>query len=695
MTPEEARANAARRAIQQRRQAAATPDGRATAPGTSPEAAARIPQGMVFDPQTGGYVDTALAAERRGPAMGAVGNFLTGGMFVGEGIDEVAGQVGGPIARETARQSVQQFRENRPVAATAAQLTGGVLSALPFAGPGARAVSALPGVLPKAAAAVGGGAVAGGLEGASQGYLSGTTPEDRRERAVTGGVIGSGLGAGAGTVGLGLGALGKAAAQRIKRLDLDVIADEFGVDRKAAQIIKRALVNDDLDAAQEALQRAGDDAMLADAGRGTASLLDAAAQTGGAPLRVAREAVNARARAAQPKIVGVLDDVLGDPTGRRAAATAIRQRTARARQQAYDAAYGAAIDYADDAGRQIESVLERVAPRTMRSAINEANDAMRDAGVRNMQIMAEIADDGSVTFREMPNVQQLDYLKRALDDIARKGTDPATGQMEDAARRAANQAKSLRDAVAEAVPEYRRALKIGGDTIAERDALEMGRRLMSEHITVEDVAETVRGASDAQKKAIRQGLRQDLEKRMGAVRATMTDNAVDARQAVKATLDTSSENVRKKLMLALGPDYNKFSKGMDQASAALELRAAMAANSATAIRKSIQKGIDEVMEPNAVQALLRAEPQTAAQKTVQAATGFNELPSVQREAVLERVAQVLTGVRGDDAQKALQVVRRAMEGQPVSDAQANLVGRVVGSGAFISAHQGSGQALQR
>ena len=665
-----------------------TPDGRSVAPGTSAEDAARVPPGMVYDPQTGGYADAAAIAQRKGPAMGALGNFAAGGVFVGEGVDEAIGAMRGEVAQEVARQSVQQYQEQHPVAAGALRFAGGMASAAPIGGVGAGMVAKAPGPLLKGAAALTAGAVAGSMEGASSGYLRGRTPQQRQKMAQGDAVIGGAVGAGAAGVGLAAAPLGKAMIQRVRKMDLSVIASEFGISPKAARLIKRYLINDDLDAAQDLLARSGDDAMLADAGPGTAAALDAAAQTGGAPLRIARDAVEARAAATQPKLVKMLDDVLGAPEGRRAANKAVNSKSAAARTAAYDAAYGSPIDYASQQGRDIEAVLERVSPKVMRKAVDEANDAMRDSGAKNMQIMAQISDDGSVSFQSMPDVRQLDYLKRALGDIAEEGRDSITGQVSDAGRRAGNQARDLRDAISAAVPEYQRALKLGGDTIAERESLRLGADILSPRTTVEDVREWAKTASTADREAVRQGLRQEIEKRMGDVRSTVSDSATDARESIKAALDVSSRNARAKLRIALGDDADKFFSGMDQSRAALELRAAISANSKTAIRQSGREAVNEILEPNALQSMLTGRVGAAVEKTAGAVTGVGKMPTEQREKILSEIATALTQIRGRKAQKALATVRRAMNGQRVTDEMAAQAAKVIGGQSFNLSYQG-------
>jgi hypothetical protein len=110
----------------------------------------------------------------------------------------------------------------------------------------------------------------------------------------------------------------------------------------------------------------------------------------------------------------VLDDTLGASEGTAALRRSIREETELPRAATYRQAYDQPINYAGRRGRHLESLMRRVP----QSAINEANALMRLEGVQSAQILADIADDGSISFVRMPDVRQLDYITRALGDIA-------------------------------------------------------------------------------------------------------------------------------------------------------------------------------------------------------------------------------------------------------------------------------------
>ncbi|MFP3442632.1 hypothetical protein R0K18_33350, partial [Pantoea sp. SIMBA_133] len=82
--------------------------------------------------------------------------------------------------------------------------------------------------------------------------------------------------------------------------------------------------------------------------------------------------------------------------------------SAPARHEAYEKAYSQPIDYASEAGRNLESLIARV-EKAAPGTISLANRLMAGEGVNSKQILASIGDDGSVTFRQMPDTRQIDY----------------------------------------------------------------------------------------------------------------------------------------------------------------------------------------------------------------------------------------------------------------------------------------------
>lgn len=640
--------------------------------------------------------DQMTLSQMGGAAGGLVAKGVQGVPIIGEFVDEAFNAINpGQGDRLRALQSATE--REYPKSSLAAEIGGGIVGSLPaaIAGTGAamQAATRTGRVLRGAAIGAGAGATEGAIAGAGRAN-DGDRVGGATTGAVVGGTLGGVLGATAPLIGEGVASL----AKRIKRLDVKTIADEFGVSAPAARTIKNALLNDDLDTAVSRLRELGDDAFLADAGPATGQLLNSASATGGKALRVTREAVTERSERLGQRLPQKLDDILGAPVGTKQAARQIAQTTAPARKAAFDRAFSQPVDYAGP-GIKIEGVLQRVPPNTMQAAIREANEAMAEAGEKNLQILADIADDGSVTFREMPNVRQLHELKMALDGVARDAVDQF-GRPNAQGLRAGRLARDLRSAIGDAVPDYLKALKIGGDKIQTDNALDLGRKLLFKGTKVEDVRDFVKqGLSKESRDAARQGIRAAIEDTLSNVRRTISDPDIDAREAMQAVKEMSSRANKDKLKLILGDTKAKqLLDELDRSAAALALRDAVSRNSDTAIRQSIQGQVKAEATPSLLRRTLGrgGNPLEAAQTITEEIAGIDPRAMSGREkAIFDEIADALTRVRGPEAERALDLVRVALAGQPIKDTEAQLIGRVVAGVGAGSVGQGGLQSLER
>lgn len=625
-----------------------------------------MPAGMVLDPATGRIVDTNAEAEVRRNEGGFMqglsdyaGQFVAGTPFVGEYLDETAGAIGGDIAQERARAKLQSFQNANPGTSTALRIAGGISGAIPLA------VAAGPAAIAAAPASIGGqvlaggaaGLVGGGVEGAISGYGSGTDAESRMENAQSRGVVGSVFGGAAGVAMPALAAGAKPVINKIAdALTSNRRAAEVGLSLPSASILSRGLDADGSLSGTGAanIARAGPDGMLADAGPNARTLLDTAIQRSGPAGVQAQRAIEQRASGAGRAIRDTMDTTLGAPQGINASARGIAANARPALREAYDRAYSLPIDYASDAGRNIEATLRRVPNRIMKQAVDTANEAMQVAGTTNKQILADISDDGSVTFREMPNVQQLDEIKKALGEIGANEVDHF-GRPTAAGARAKTMAREVREATAAAVPEYRSAVKLGGDKIAEDQALDLGRKLLRPNTTREQVLDVVGGASEAERAAVAQGLRYDIEEKMANVARAVTDGNMDAREAVKAVKDFSSRANREKVAAAIGEEKaGQLFADLDRAAMSLDLRAGVQQNSKTFARLSMADTIAEQQDGGALGALLEGKPIGATQRIAQLLSGRTpEAKTAMADKTYQEIVKALTSRRGADAQRVL------------------------------------------
>lgn len=398
------------------------------------------------------------------------------------------------------------------------------------------------------------------------------------------------------------------------------------------------------------MAKAGADAMLADAGPNAKAILDTAIQRGGPGGVSARDAIAARTGKATSAIADALDNNLGAPEGITAARSAIRTGSAPARSAAYKAAYEAPIDYAAPGGQTIEEIVKTRVPQ---SAINEANALMRAEGNQSKQILAKVADDGSVTFENLPDVRQLDYITRGLNEVADQadGAGKLGGQTAKG-RAYSNLAQELRGHLKDLVPEYGQALETAADPIRRSKAVELGSKLFSAGTTRDQVDEAVRGMTQAEKDAVAQGVRSRLDDAMANVTRTIQDGDTPGREAIKAIKDLSSRANREKLEAVIGKQKaDALFSEVDRATTSFDLKASVAENSKTYARQETAAKVAQMTEPGAIGQALQGKPLKAGQRIAQAMTGQTpEKITAKQDAVYSQLADILTRPAGQGQQ---------------------------------------------
>jgi hypothetical protein len=553
---------------------------------------------------------------------------------------------------QRARDSV--YEKANPWTSAGLQLGGGVASGIGLAGQVAPALGAMARPL-----VMGTGVGGGAALGAADAYTRGEDGAGERARGMVPGAVIGGIAGGLAPV------IGKGIQAGVNGLS-DMLAQRqalsgLGLSKPSAAILNRAIESDR--GARANVRAAGPEGMLADSGPNAAAYLDAAQQKSGTAATIARDAIDNRVSGSSAALTDALDTSFGKPAGVKTSETAIRTGTAGARSGAYDKAYSTPIDYARPEAREVEDLLGRVSQK----AIDRANELMRTEGVKSKQIMATIADDGTVTYKTMPDVRQLDYITRGLRDMAAE-TDRAgklAGQT-DLGRAIGNLGKKIRDRVRALVPEYGNALDTAADAIGRREALRTGEKVLSPTVARDVVADDLRGMSKAEMTELKQGLRSKMAETLANVKRTITDPNVEARQGMQAIKDLSSEAVRDKMGMILGDkEAQVFFAKVDQAAKAFELRAAVTQNSKTNARGFIDKTVSEASEPGILGAFADS-PKAGAKSVWQAVTGGGPERQLAREdKIYEEITRALTEKRGADAIKLLNDLRRvqSIQGQ--------------------------------
>lgn len=635
-----------------------------------------------------------------GTAGDAAATFLKGVPFVGEYADEALGAVApyvGPNSAETATQAIRsgqdRMERENPKTALGLKLSGGVAGSIPAIGMAPWGAPATMGG--KMLYGAGAGGMLGGLEGGVSGYGSGTDDQSRmdnaKSRAIVGALLGTAIGGAAPPLMEGVTRGGR---WLMDQFNVAQQAKQAGLSTPSHEILTRAMEADGslTGAGAQNIRAAGPDAMPVDAGPNAVALLDATIQRSGKAGNVARDAIEQRAANANQTVTGALDRTLGPYQGIGTAEDALRTGSSSARRAAYDAAYSAPINYADPSGQAIESLLARVPG----DAIASANKLMQLGGDKSKQIMAQIAPDGSVTYKVMPDVRQLDYITRALNQAAKSGEGMgALGGQTDIGRQYQNLARELRDAMKSAVPEYGRALDTAAQPIAAREALRTGEDLLSRSVTRDDVVNNLKGMSQAELKNARSGVRSYIDEKLANVTRALTDTNMDAREAVAAVKELSSRANREKITALVGrQEADRMFTAIDRAAKALDLRAGVAQNSKTFARQEIDRTVKDYTDSGVVQAIRSGEPINATKRIVQSLLGgTSQVKQAKQDKVYEEIARFLTSHRGADAERAYQLLQGIAQNSPKNAKLASLIAKALTAGGAPVAYQTGTQLL--
>jgi len=612
------------------------------------------------------------------------------GGLADEGLAGVAAATGGDYekALDYNRALSEDFAARNPKTALGLQIGGGMAGGMALAGRAAPMMTSLSNLGGRAAGLAGG--VAGGAAvGAADGFTRGEGVDDRIDQAKFGGVLGGAIGALAPVAGKSI-QLGVNKA--VDAYNYGKSLSGMGLSRPSANIINRAVEADAarVGAGAQAIRNAGPDAMLADAGPTLGGILDTTIQKGGPGARRAITAVEQRAGQAAQNLDSALDASLGPAQGVASTTEAIRQGSAGARSTAYNRAYNSPIDYAAPTGRLIESYLTRVP----QSVIERANNLMRTEGVRSRQIMAQIAPDGTVTYQTMPDVRQLDYITRALNDVAKRGDGQgALGGNTAEGRAFGNLSRDIRRAMRRAVPEYGRALDTAADPIRAKEAMDLGAEIMGRGMARDAVELELRGMSRAEREMVRRGVRATIDETVANVKRTVMDPNVDARQAQEAIKGLSSEAARDKLRLVLGQqESDRLFAQIDQAATAFNLRAQTATNSRTFGRQAVAEGVKAEAGGGVMDAVRQGSPGGVLKRVWQNTLGENAAGTATREdRIYDEISRALTERRGADALRMLQelqaVAARTGAGQQMATPLAVLGAGALGGGAYPAIYQ--------
>ena len=624
----------------------------------------------------------------RAPVASRVMTAAQGLPFVGEYAEEAGGAVLGPEVREVTRAAQATMAAEKPGETFALQMAGGVAGAAPLAAAGSlaaplaaasrvipaaqRAIQGLP-LAGQIGAAAGLGAATGAIEGAVSGFGRGVGGAQQRvQTAGQGAAAGAAFGGALQGISPVAGAGFRNLIAYARNRPVADLAKYLGVSNDTAKVVMAALSDNDIPTARAALARGGSRSMLADASDEARALLDAAI-TFGTETSAARRAVEARNLAAYTEASEGLNRVFGPPEDIQAIQSAIRGSTATARQQAYDRAYSTPINYASTAGRQLEQ-WQRFIPASVLRKANELISTDPLAGP-SRQILFDVADDGTVTYRRLPDMRQWDYITRGLNEIGYAREGGAMGGPSALQQQMRNNARDIRSILREMSPDYDEALGVAKGTIEQIEASRLGYELLQPGTRVAEIVRSLSGAPKEERDAMKQGVRAFLDHTLGNLRVAASNPNNDIKEIQTMISLVSSRNNRAKISALLGETgADDFYKTIDEHVNGLIVLNAIARNSATAGRQGVLGRVRETTAPGILGLLAQGKIVPVTERLVQVMTGQTPEMQAAREAgIFNELGALLVNAKGQQARDAYNMVMQAKAGRALNEAQARII----------------------
>ena len=494
-------------------------------------------------------------------------------------------------------------------------LTGGAALA------GSKLVNAA-GVAPKFASRVGKGLAGGAAEGLAYGMAEGDGGVGGR---VAGAIPEAGIG---GVVGAAFPALSPAVRAAAGALAVTNAARKGKVPRKTVETLQKNLKSDQAMMGGDIPDKLpAATATNADLGPTMRAALSESVQEGGELGQDVHKRYSERANAVNENIRRALNDSLGDPQGAKVIERKIHGKSdaqdaafgsgqgGQSLGPLYDAAYSKPIPYAtvssvpDGGADEIERLVKERVPS---QAIRDANALMRLEGEKSRQISYNM-DTGE--FEQLPDVRQLDYMTRALREMAEKEKSANQGRQTAFGRQYAGLAKTIRDNLKEVVPEYGVALKAAAHEQQARAAQEIGQNF--QRMDSDTFAEELRGLEGMELEFAKQGIRNAIETSAAAARKSF--GGIPGRSGfvsraeqydpedIKLLREMSSRQARQNVEQVVGKDEaGRLFNVLDDARDILQQREAILANVRKVAKEARGKEV-ELRDQGALAKLGRGE----------------------------------------------------------------------------------------
>ncbi len=559
--------------------------------------------------------------------------------------------------RDKVRGKTKEYSDANPKTSFVAELAGGAIPAV-----GGVAKAALKGGALRSALQ---GSAAGGVAGAgySEGETVGEVAGDVAQGVALGGVAGAVLPAAARGVGKAVKATGRAVGRGVGKISAPgTLGEEIGEgaasatrkvnEERARKIILKSLSRDKVDPSELASRIAkakGKPVGIADiAGENTQELLATASRVPSSAKQGIVEGIENRHMGQLGRISEDIESTLGMSRQNvfDLAEELIKRRKTNA-QPLYDEAYKAVGAIDDDAVREILSTPAGKA--AYRQALVDAENNFRKLPSIHKQIQREsgvLGPDGKpvmiddIEFTQAPNLETLDYVKRAFDRMGKWGQNiPSGGTASTDAATAKSLSRKLVGLLDEKVPQYKTARSQFAGDLSLEDALESGRAFLKDEARV--TAKALSRMTEGEREMYRIGA-------LDAIRSAM-DNATDGADLVRKIFSKPSQRERLRVLMGSDEGFRQLQDALGIESKMARTRATVTGNSATSKRLRADKDFDEMAAGNGLEGFITDAAQSGAKGAL-----------VRR--ALDAIKQRRLGVVGDVADEVGGYLTKGIDG---------------------------------
>jgi hypothetical protein len=473
------------------------------------------------------------------------------------------------MSMERQRQELDRERTENPIRSTVTEMAGTVPLAL--AAPGQTAASLGGRVLKGAAAAIPAGFI--------YGYGSGSGTDDRLEKGAKGAAVSGVLGAGAPVVGAGV----SKAYEGIKGRFIDKLPQDLrGFSRGAINNISGAAADDVLDPATAG--RYGPEGMIADLGDNLRDQAGGIANMGGKGQTDLRRALDARREGAAGRITADTDAALGKTFNVPETLKKIKDRADAAAKPFYDKFRSSPVPYT----QELDDIVTKLKnePSVLVQARRLAN---LDESSGPNQFFAKVDPNGNVTIERVPNANEWDYIKRALDGMTSAGKRAGD---DNSVRIYNTLAKRVRDNVDAAISPgnpadsvWAKGRAIKAEDFQLQEAFDAGANAFSKKMRPDELEFAMKGYTPGERLAFQMGARSHVQNVMGNAATKFRSNADTA-----AMRELGSDFAREKLATITDPaKAGQLTNRLDAEAAFETTRDLVTQNSATPRRLAVQK----------------------------------------------------------------------------------------------------------